>query len=72
MTNNKDKLFGTWKVEDIFPNWDKEDEDVEMKLPDEVIEELGLKPGDNIRVTCDEKTQSMTIEKVTKDVDKDE
>ena len=70
--SDKKPLFATYKVEEIFPNWEKEDEDVEMKLPDEVIKELGLKPGDKLKIDVDEKTQSMSIEKITENVDNSE
>ena len=64
-----DRIQKFIKVEDLFPNWDKEDEDVEMKIPDDISEALGLEPGDTIRIDVDEKSQMLTLRKVTISVD---
>ena len=64
-----DRIQKFIKVEDLFPNWDKEDEDVEMKIPDDISEALGLEPGDTVRIDVDEKTQMLTLRKVTISVD---
>ena len=66
MSNRIEKFI---KVEELFPNWDKEDEDVEMKIPDDISEALGLEPGDTIRIDVDEKTQTLSLRKVTISVD---
>ena len=37
----------TYKYRDIFKD---QEEDVIMTLPDEIIEEMKLKPGDNLKI----------------------
>jgi len=64
-----DRIQKIIKVEELFPNWDKDDEDVEMKIPDDISEALGLEPGDTIRIDVDEKTQTLSLRKVTISVD---
>lgn len=40
----------TFKVEDIFEDIPNDPENVNMKIPEEVAEKAGFKPGDKIKV----------------------
>ena len=40
----------TYKVEDIFTNIPDDPDNVLMKIPDEICEQLGLKEGDDVTI----------------------
>jgi len=40
----------TYKVEDIFEEIPDDPKNVLMNLPPEICEEMGLEPGDNIKI----------------------
>lgn len=40
----------TYKVEDIFEDIPEDPENVNMKIPDEICEQMGLVPGDKLKV----------------------
>jgi len=44
-----------YKVEEIFEDDPNNPENVLMKIPDEISEKMGWKPGDVLRITQDEK-----------------
>ncbi len=52
-----------YKVEDIFEDDPDNPDNVLMKIPDEVSERMGWKPGDTLRITQD-KNGSISITKV--------
>lgn len=41
----------TYHVEDIFEDIDGDEENVLMKIPPEVCEKMGWKPGDSLNIT---------------------
>lgn len=59
-----------YKVEDIFEEIPDDLENVNMKIPEEVAEKAGMKPGDKIRVLWGDQG-TIIIEKV-EDNDKKE
>jgi len=67
MSDNK---TWTYKVEDIFEDIPDNPEEVIMKLPPEVAEEVGLVPGDKIKILIGDQG-TLIIEKV-KDNDGEE
>lgn len=56
MVNNKrtDQLI-EYKFEDIFTEDESNPDDMLMKIPDEITERMGWKPGDNLKITQDER-----------------
>ena len=44
-----------YKVEDIFEDIENDPENVNMKIPDEIAERMGWKPGDTLKFTQDNK-----------------
>lgn len=40
----------TYKVEDIFEDIPDDPEHINMKIPEEIAKEIGLEPGDTIKV----------------------
>ena len=52
-----------YKVEDIFEDIENDPENVNMKIPDEISERMGWKPGDTLKFTQDNKGM-ITITKV--------
>ncbi len=52
-----------YKVEDIFEEDPDNPDNVVMKIPDEVSERMGWKPGDTLRITQD-KNGAISITKV--------
>lgn len=44
----------TWKVEEIFQEIPGDPDNVNMIIPDEIVEYLGLKAGDPIRIQVTE------------------
>ena len=56
MVNNKrtDQLI-EYKSEDIFTEDEANPDDMLMKIPDEITERMGWKPGDNLKITQDER-----------------
>ena len=67
MSDNK---TWTYKVEDIFEDIPDNPEEVIMKLPPEVAEEVGLVPGDKIKILIGDQG-TLIIQKV-KDNDGEE
>lgn len=53
----------TYKVEDIFEEIPETPEDVLMKIPEEVCKEVGLEPGDNIKILLGDQG-TLIIEKI--------
>lgn len=58
-----DKKQWTFKAEDIFKNIPGDDKNVEMKIPEEVADAIGLLPGDKVRVLWGDQG-TIKIEKV--------
>ena len=56
----------TYKVEDIFEDIPDDPENVLMNLPQEVMDEAGIKPGDTIKVLLGDQG-TLIIEKVKKE-----
>lgn len=56
----------TFKVEDIFEDIPDDLENVNMKIPEEVAEAAGIKPGDVIKVLWGDQG-TIIIEKVEKE-----
>ena len=52
-----------YKVEDIFEDDPDNPDNVLMKIPDEVSERMGWKPGDTLKITQD-KNGAISITKV--------
>lgn len=50
----------TYSVEEIFENDPNNDENVLMKIPEEIAEQLGWQPGDLLRVKWEEGSISIT------------
>jgi formylmethanofuran dehydrogenase subunit D len=50
----------TYSVEEIFENDPTNDENVLMKIPEEIAEQLGWQPGDLLRVKWEEGSISIT------------
>lgn len=70
MSNEKKQW--TYKVEDIFEDIPDDPENVNLRIPEEVAEQVGLKPGDPIRVLWGDQG-TIIIEKVNNDTkEKDE
>ena len=44
------KIF-TYKVEDIFEDIPNDPENVLMNLPQEVMDQVGIKPGDTVKIS---------------------
>lgn len=63
MTDNK---TWTYKIEDIFEDVPDNPEEVIMNLPPEVAEEVGLKPGDKIKILVGDQG-TLVIEKIKED-----
>lgn len=53
----------TFKAEEIFSDIPNDPKNVNMKIPEEVAEKVGLKPGDTIKVLWGDKG-TIKIEKV--------
>jgi hypothetical protein len=60
MTENK---TWTYKVEDIFEDIPDDPKNVNMKIPEEVANEIGLVPGDSIKILWGDQG-TIIIEKV--------
>lgn len=54
----------TYKVEDIFEDIPNNPEEVLMNIPEEVSKEIGLVPGDKIKVSIGDQG-TLIIEKIT-------
>ena len=52
-----------YKVEDIFEDIPNDPENVLMNLPQEVMDEVGIGPGDNIKILLGDQG-SLIIEKI--------
>lgn len=64
--SKKEGLFGTYKVEDIFQDIPGDPDNVNMTIPPEIAEAIGLEPGDVIQIDFDEKNQQLSFKKVDK------
>jgi hypothetical protein len=64
--SNKDKLWGTYKVEDIFHDIPGDPDNVNMTIPPEIAKALGLEPGDPIQIDFDQEKQQLSFRKVPK------
>jgi len=62
------KQLNRWeyKVEEIFEDIPDDPNNVNMKIPDEVAEKAGLKPGDNIKILWGDQG-TIIIEKLDKE-----
>ena len=49
-----------YKVEDIFEDDPDNPENVLMNIPPEIAEKMGWKPGDNLKITVENKIMSIT------------
>ena len=49
-----------YKVEDIFEDDPDHPDNVLMKIPDEIAEKMGWKPGDVLKITVENKIMSIT------------
>ena len=56
----------TYNVEDIFEDIPDDPENVLMNLPQEVMDEAGIKPGDTIKILLGDQG-TLIIEKVKKE-----
>lgn len=63
MTEPKKYIY---KAEEIFEDIPDDPENVNMKIPEEIAKEMGLEPGDTVRVLWGDKG-TVIIEKVTKE-----
>ena len=60
MTDNKQFIY---KAEEIFEDIPGDPENVNMKIPDEIAEQVGITPGDTVRVLWGDQG-TIIIEKV--------
>lgn len=49
-----------YKVEDIFEDDPDNPENVLMNIPPEIAEKMGWQPGDNLKITVENKIMSIT------------
>ena len=49
-----------YKVEDIFEDDPDNPENVLMNIPPEIAERMGWQPGDNLKITVENKIMSIT------------
>lgn len=56
----------TYNMEDIFETIPDNPEEVLMNIPEEICEQIGLKPGDNIKISIGDQG-TMIIEKLDKE-----
>jgi hypothetical protein len=56
----------TYKVEDIFEDIPNDPKNVLMNLPQEVMDDAGIKPGDTIKVSLGDQG-TLLIEKIKKE-----
>jgi len=66
MTEDQNNNIRTYKVEDIFEDIPNDVENVLMNLPPEVMEEAGIKPGDNVKISIGDQG-SLIIQKLNKE-----
>lgn len=55
-----------YKVEDIFKPIPGDDKNELLVFPPEVLEQVGWEEGTPLNITVDEKTKTMTIQRVDK------
>ena len=55
-----------YKAEEIFEDIPDDPQNVNMKIPDEIAEQVGLEPGDKIRILWGDKG-TIVLEKVTEE-----
>lgn len=60
---SKEQKTFTYKVEDIFEDIPNDPENVLMNLPQEVMEDAGIKPGDTVKILLGDQG-SLIIEKI--------
>lgn len=56
----------TYNAEDIFENIPDDSENVNLKIPQEIADEIGLTPGDNVRILWGDQG-TIIIEKIQYD-----
>lgn len=60
----------TFKADEIFENIPDDPENINMRIPDEVAERAGLKPGDDIKILWGDQG-TIIIEKLGDQEDRD-
>ena len=60
----------TYRAEDIFSEIPNDPENVNMRIPDEIAEQAGLKPGDPIKISWGDQG-TIIIEKLGDQEDRD-
>lgn len=68
---SEDKKQWVFSADDIFKDIPGDEKNVEMKIPDEVAEAIGLMPGDTVRVLWGDQG-TIKIEKVNKQEESNE
>jgi len=63
MTENKKYIY---KAEEIFEEIPDDPENIHMKIPDDIAEEAGIKPGDTVKILWGDQG-SIIIQKVEKE-----
>ena len=56
----------TYKVEDIFEDIPNDPKNVNMTIPPEICEQVGIKPGDTVKILLGDQG-TLIIEKIEKD-----
>lgn len=56
----------TYKVEDIFEDIPEDPENVNMNIPPEIAEQMGLVPGDNLKILWGDQG-TIIIQKIDKE-----
>ena len=69
MTEESKKFI--YKVEDIFEDIPNDPENVLMNLPQEVMDEVGIGPGDTVKISLGDQG-SLIIEKIKENSGKEE
>ena len=62
----EEKKTWTYKVEDIFEEIPDDPNNIHMNIPEDVVKEVGLKPGDPIKILWGDQG-TIIIEKLEKD-----
>jgi len=58
----------TYNVEDVFEDIPDDPKNVNLKIPEEIAEKIGLTPGDNVRILWGDQG-TIIIEKIQYDED---
>lgn len=62
----EDKKTWTFKQEDIFEEIPDDPNNINMKIPEEIAERIGLKPGDKMKILWGDKG-TIVIQKLTEE-----